>query len=893
MKQFEHINRQYVPTVDLGTLQQTYNTLEQGHKEAVKAASDLEIQIANLPMNEQEDDFKQQLINEIKTTVANNTIYGNAYNALDDIIAKSGDIGSDARIIGRLRNNAEKEKFDAKVDSMQMEEGMKQMFKELNPYTYKDGEIDRKTGKVTIGEKWKANKTPVNQIPEAEIQKYALAIAAKEKGSINSVTFLDANGKPTTDVSKSVDGAIYQQINGDYERLSIPSVEKAYREAIKAIPGAEESLKQDFEYARYKKAKQHSKDKAVVIPGLTDENGNEYDFNGWLKNKIHGFADTVDYNHVSTKVNFGTALENYLTRKNATNGKSSGSSGSNENSYIDRFSLHNVGTRKIEGSNYANMISIKDSAGKAALDIVRTKGYNNFKTFDQFVNYYMKKHKSPGPVSAAQQFIKFFGNDLSTYEKTALINAATSYGDANMQIKNINRQHPKDADLLKFSSNIAEDRYTNDNTYGATIINKINEIFNGKSKVSMSVGNYVLEHVASQYGFKNINDLKTLGIQLNKINDDYYDIVIPKEASNRLPRLSYEVLLADSQVAGDFASGFLKLFGVTSKENINIKSFDNGRVITREPYIMRANTLRELSKLYSKGMDKSKNAEKNIGITSGEESILGYGYGSLGAMVAEEKGRTDGWKPSDIKSEMEMADRRLDKAFANNSFDPGTIEYIDDNYHISKDKNKNRDTSILLQKMYASSDWRKHVSREVLQPNEVHLGQPTKYHISFTIPKGAVDDNNEHYKEGDFVNIIVGNTIQEGVSFNPSYNPNTLATNVLNIADHSNGNVHTIGYDDDLGDTSFRKEANGSYRTTFLGNTKPLNRESAKFLATNIYTIKQLKNQVLSGLFSDANGANRLNSEINTLSSNISAITNKSQDDISLMVLNYILNGKE
>ena len=86
MKTFQYIARDYTPSIDLETLGKTFDTLEQGHKEAVKAASELETVVANLDMNEAEDGFKQQLINEIKTTVDNNTIYGNSYGALDDLI---------------------------------------------------------------------------------------------------------------------------------------------------------------------------------------------------------------------------------------------------------------------------------------------------------------------------------------------------------------------------------------------------------------------------------------------------------------------------------------------------------------------------------------------------------------------------------------------------------------------------------------------------------------------------------------------------------------------------------------------------------------------------------------------------------------------------------------
>ena len=103
MKTFDYISREYVPSIDLNTLGKTYDTLEQGHKEAVKAASDLEVTMANLDLNEAENEWRQQKINEIKETVAENTIYGNSYAALDNIITKAGNLASDQGMIGRLQ----------------------------------------------------------------------------------------------------------------------------------------------------------------------------------------------------------------------------------------------------------------------------------------------------------------------------------------------------------------------------------------------------------------------------------------------------------------------------------------------------------------------------------------------------------------------------------------------------------------------------------------------------------------------------------------------------------------------------------------------------------------------------------------------------------------------
>ena len=282
MKHYNFIDTPYIAPVNLEILGKTFDTLEQGHQNAVKTASELKTTIANLPMNEKEDDFKQQLINEIENTIEHNTIYGNSYAALDDLIAKTGDIMSDGRVIGRLRSQAAKEEYDAKVDAMAIPEGMKQMYKEENPYIYVEGEFNEHTGKTSPGKLWKPKTNPVTTIPSTEIQNYALQIAAEESGSYQTITFLDKNGKPTINAEESADGLIYQQVGTTYQKLPKEKIDAAYRIAINSIPGAEDSLRQDFKYADWQyqklveKNKQEDGDSTPYVAGVTDRDGNKY-----------------------------------------------------------------------------------------------------------------------------------------------------------------------------------------------------------------------------------------------------------------------------------------------------------------------------------------------------------------------------------------------------------------------------------------------------------------------------------------------------------------------------------------------------------------------------------------------------------------------------------------
>ena len=321
IQNFQYTARNYTPSVNLDVLNNTFNTLQQGHLQAVKAASDLEVAVANLDMDSSESGFKNELVNEIKQQVAAGTIYGNSYGALDDLIATSGELASSNRVIGRLKANQAKKAYDAKVDAMNITEGMKQMYKEQNPYHYTDGDIDPNTGRYKIGTVWEPNTNPVQTVPKASIFQYALSIAAKEAGGGESISFLDANGNETKDASKSEDGTMYRKVGNKYERLPADKIKKAINVALDAIPGARDSINQDYNYERWKydklveANKKNGGDITPYVEGFTDKNGKVYDEDDWFAKQSGAFANVASYNYEYSTIDFGSALANRRNRQ--------------------------------------------------------------------------------------------------------------------------------------------------------------------------------------------------------------------------------------------------------------------------------------------------------------------------------------------------------------------------------------------------------------------------------------------------------------------------------------------------------------------------------------------------------------------------------------------------
>lgn len=319
MKGFNYINTEYVPTVDLNTLGNTFNTLEQGHKEAIKTASNLQAEMAKLELNEAENEWRQQKISEIQQTIDNNTIFGNSAAALDDIIVKAGNLASDAGMIGRLQ--AQKDYTDFKnrvINDKTLPEDYKEYFLEKNPYYYKDI-VDEKTGKVISGTKWHPTTSPTAVVDLSSLISKGLQWAARESGSYNQVRWLDKNGNPTTNPNEVFDGEYYDDTTHSFEKLDRNKIEAGIRAAIESTPGAKESLQQDYDIAlwKHKKAINATKGKYNIVSDVTDDNGITLSPQQYLNKRISPALYAAEYYNTTRKTTYGNGLKTYKAAEQA------------------------------------------------------------------------------------------------------------------------------------------------------------------------------------------------------------------------------------------------------------------------------------------------------------------------------------------------------------------------------------------------------------------------------------------------------------------------------------------------------------------------------------------------------------------------------------------------
>lgn len=297
--------RQQVNPIDLNVLARTYNTLEQGHQQAIQTKSQIDAQLAQLDLNEAEDAWRQEQLNKVRNALTENMQYGNAYSSLDDIVGTYGDITSSPGMIGRLRAQQDYKAYMNNLDKRtDLSEDYKNYYRTVNKYNYQD--ITDKNGNVIGGSKWAPIDKEVSEIPMNQILNQALQWAAKEQGGGSQTRWLDANGKVTDDITKSVTGEIYSHTKGDWQRLSKAKLAEAVKAVIENTPGAKASLEQDYKIAKWKYDQNGSN------PDITDKNGILLTPEQYLAKRIDPFYNAATFYNQDSNTTYGEAWKAQL-----------------------------------------------------------------------------------------------------------------------------------------------------------------------------------------------------------------------------------------------------------------------------------------------------------------------------------------------------------------------------------------------------------------------------------------------------------------------------------------------------------------------------------------------------------------------------------------------------
>lgn len=868
MNEFKYTSRPYVSRVNLETLGKSFDTLEQGHKEAVKTASDLKTAIYNLQMDNSENGFKDQLISEIQKTIDDNTVYGNQYAALDDIIAKSGDIATDGRVSGRLKSYAAKKEFDNRLDKMNITEDMKTMYKELNPYEYTDGKFNETTNKYEEGKIWEAKDTPVDTVPISTIQQLALQIASKKEGGGNTVYFMDANGNYTTDAKKSVDGQIYKTVDSKYTILSKEKIAEAYKLAIDSIPGAEESLKQDYKLDNWKHNKLVTEDNPTPIDDATDENGYILSYDKWLNKKIDKFSEVSEVRNIHTNTTYHN-VSSISSGRGGQGGQGRGligihAQGNNGNN------IPYVASAFVQETYdpYGEFCQIRDSS----IDAVRNyfkKYYPNSaaaKGDDNHIKKILTKYYNPEASMDTNIKRIFGGNALKDNKlRNQLGDVLGNYNTAKNKIDTITKNMSKeDRDLLEFADQSKTGKYEPNNQYSKQIISYLNGI---TKPVEYEIGADVMKDLIKQYGFRNEKDFTSLGFKVSTSGDNF-KIIIPTNVKNQIPKFNSSLRKADSAAGGNLITGLKNIFGITSGSNYTIKTdyFD----LSADAGVGKLGMI--AANAYDNALEKANNVKDKAGIRTLPRTIEAIPYGSAESLYIETSGAYAGLSTNEKIKLQEKADENLVNLFKTADLktamiykeDSGIYQPVSNNNTIQKDINN-----------AASKGW---LSVNIAQkPN---VGHGYTYFVKY---KTKEDD--------DYKTVMITNTAIEDEGFyTPQSDPAWRVKNEKQIQDGVGSDINNLGVlFGSLGDTRIHINNKGQRYITLAGSddTRNVSEQEAISLSIAYNELGNIKNNIYY-MGNNASAINYYEQQINTIAVAIATITKTNLKDVQSNIETYL-----
>lgn len=304
--------RPIVPGLDLGIAQNTLATITAGNKEALQQQNALRTAIAEMDLNEAEDGFRQQLYDDITKTVEDNSIAGNAYYALDDIIKKSGDIASNPALLGRLKAQKEYKQFNETLDARVLKGDINQdtadWAKAMNPYKYQD-KIDA-TGKVIGGTEWKPRITPVKDIDFNDVfDAITRELKPETEGWSGTNAFLYNDG---TTGNKFINGKTIGTLSESsyrYVTLTPERIQRAIQNAFQNNPQLAVQAKQSWEVLRWKaknnKIKPSDENSAYNgAGGIFNTDGSPKSYEQYLTDMVDGYAREHKHNDKTSSVTY-------------------------------------------------------------------------------------------------------------------------------------------------------------------------------------------------------------------------------------------------------------------------------------------------------------------------------------------------------------------------------------------------------------------------------------------------------------------------------------------------------------------------------------------------------------------------------------------------------------
>lgn len=843
MKNFNYINREAVNPIDLNVLGRSYDTLEQGHKEAVKAASDLEVTMANLDLNEAESQWRQAKIADIKQTVADNTNYGNAYGALDNIIAEAGNIASDQGMIGRLQAQKDFKSFREGLDKRaDLPEDYKDYFRENNPYQYQD-KIDDKTGTIIGSTKWTPITAPTQVVPLNEIMNQGLKWAAKESGGGEATRWIDTSGNITNDPSKAYDGQIFNSSSNQWEQLSKAKIRQGIQASIAATPGAKESIAQDYTIASWKHDKQvKANDGKPVISDVTDKNGIVLDANQYLMKRVDPMVQAASYHNEVNKTTYGQGLATYKAGVRAAQTQAQAAQGASKHTMEQGMIAGRDTPVNVPIDAAANFVAVKNTSSSQLKGIYKgITGKDLFIPDDGNIGNMEKLLDKHGVPPAARQQIRSLVKSYN--EGVSNLSAYTSKMTPTDKAEFEFAARMKSGGELKSSKN-------GGSKYDDIMIGKINQLYGSKGnnlEISLSDDNLKREFETLVSGGQ-FNGYKGLGISINNNK-----IIIPKSSMYSTPL----ILDALEKAKATLRSGREAKDGIWDKltkaySNYSIQTLDkdnqvatpDGNFLTRDSnpnYMALVNGFRKADEIGKSKAAKYRIANDNI---------------QLSSLNLDGNHFTDGTLFDQYnKGILSKQQYDIQKKYYDNSFD-NILSNTDfsqvDMYNLAEGDNVKRRVTDGAERYNFGAEILKGIKdkRVTVSPsivpgiNDPISGAPISGYNITVLPEKKDGKNSTDAPKRFYIPGLVNETASKYMMQDPTIQSfNAIA---ITGATKSTKSLTDTNVNPKLGNISVTGLGSNNFIVNFNGIQKPVNQETAVSLTTALNNYNAVKNRFLS-----------------------------------------------
>nr|DAX45483.1 MAG TPA: hypothetical protein [Crassvirales sp.] len=898
MNIINYIQRQQVNPIEVGAFDKAATTLQQGHKEAVKAASDLELAIAKLDLNEKEDAFRAAKLNQIKDTIRANTIYGNSYGALSKIIESQGSILGGADMIGRLKAQAEYKQYQDTLDKRQdISQDVKDRFKEMNPYYYAD-KIDKKTGEIIGGTKWSPNSTPVEGVDMSKVASMALQLAASEKGGSNKTTWLDADGNPTTDYRKSVTGAVFNVTTQTWEQLSEEKIQQGIRAALGLVKGAKASAKQDYETAVWKYNKNKKADKNYVGDSdIIDEDGHIRSFDQYMDHMFMPMIKAASYRNVTISSEYKDGYEKqlayYKAAAQAQQAAAAAAAGYGANGDLGSKVDPNAGdqgTIDVESNPYPEIVTREASTNQYLLSTIKKAAAGKIGWLKDVDSYFdiMNHYGGAGPGTSMNKLMQELhkaGVSINKDTYNTLQNNASAYYTYNQQKRLMNAGLNED-DKKKLSSGISLN--TNHfkkghNSSEDDVVDLINKLKTNSDKAVITIR----PEAATALNNIRPNYFQDSGFQAVRQTDGSYTVTVNKNQYESFARVMGDIERADSSAHTGF---FRTIGGFFRREGggYNVEYYKNGETVFNV-----GEGFGTLGKKYNNLVDNYTDVARNrLGKVSktGVMSVQHFAAPTFTQVQLEDAYNRGQINEKEYRQKVTNATNAVNAHLSGGALNYGMIYNADDNNHFSKSQNP-EDAGALIN--YAMNNLRKNVT---VNAGEIPIGTMIKgrsvptagYFISISIPEGK---HVGKYEGGKTYKFFYGGGYVEGTNgYNPGTNAASLGRNTINIVNNQKVPVmNLLTTPGKIAEASVTPTSAGGFYCKFGTKGREVDQVTSEDFATACYQLDQLYDQGINALYrAQQLNPQNFNNTMGSITQRISVATGMPPATVATMVANYL-----